>query len=263
MAHFKIDPTTFFLNKTGRFPTKTQQNIINAMDSCQFTLIPYKRMHGITTALSHYAEWEFLYSEDPIEITFGVPNKHALDRMFQDLGHCKKARGIFKEGYNTLEVESIESILRHDYMRSALTSDVYIFDILDRNNEEHLFELMHICRARVGQRREYALTQKVYHSLSDDIMPVRRMSKIYNGARFVVVCDDVHDMADRLLHGGVDEDDIGIVDMSAGGFDIEAYRRIIPGLIAQDLVGVQPMTAPTGQIFKMKFTNPINLTCNP
>lgn len=254
MAHFKIDPTTFFLDKTGRFPTKTQQNIINAMDSCQFTLIPYKRMHGISTALSNYAEWEFLYSEDPIEITFGVPNKHAVDRMFQDLGHCRKARGIFKEGYNTLEVESIESILRPEYMRGSLTSDVYIFDIPDRNTEEHLFELMHICRARVGQPREYVLGRQAYQSLTDDIMPLRRMTKIYNGARFVIVCDDVDDMADRLLHGGVDEDEIGIVDMSAGGFGIEAYRRITPGLIAQDLVGVQPMTRNTGQIFQLRNT---------
>ncbi len=263
MAHFKIDPITFFLEKTGRFPTKTQQNIINTMDSCQFTLIPFKRQFGITTALSHYAEWEFLYSEDPIEITFGVPNKYAVDRMFQDLTRCRKARGVFKEGYKTLEVESIESILRPDYMRGALTSDVYLFDIPDRKTEEHLFELMHVCRARVGQRREYALGKQVYQSLTDDIMPVRYVSKIYNGARFVVVCDDVDDMADRLLHGGVDEDEIGIVDMSAGGFDVETYRRSIPGLIAQDLVGVQPMTANTGQIFQMKFTNPINLTYNP
>lgn len=261
MAHFKIDPITFFLDKTGQFPTKTQQNIINAMDSCQFTLIPYKRQHGVTTALSHYAEWEFLHSEDPIEITFGVPNKHAVDRMFQDLGHYKKGRGIFKEGHNTLEVESIESILRPEYMRGTLTSDVYIFDIPDPNPEEYLFELMHICRARVGQRREYALSQQVYQSLTDDVMPVRRMSKIYNGARFVVVSDDVDDMADRLLHGGVDEDEIGIVDMSAGGFDIQAYRRIIPGLIAQDLVGVQPMTRNTGQIFQLR--NTYSLQGNP
>jgi hypothetical protein len=45
--------------------------------------------------------------------------------------------------------------------------------------------------------------------------------------------------------------------MSAGGFDVETYRRIIPD------IGVQPMMAPTGQIFQMKFTNPINLTYNP
>lgn len=254
MAHFKIDPITFFLDKTGRFPTKTQQNIINAMDSCQFTLIPYKRMHGISTALSNYAEWEFLYSEDPIEITFGVHSKYAVDRMFQDLGHCKKARGVFKEGYNTLEVESIESILRPEYMRGALTSDVYIFDIPDRNTEEHLFKLMHICRARVGQRREYVLGQQTYQSLTDDTVPLRRMTKIYNGARFVIVCEDVDDMADRLLHGGADEDEIGIVDMSAGGFDVETYRRIIPGLIAQDIVGVQPMAPNTGQIFQLRNT---------
>lgn len=245
MAHFNIDPISFFLDKTGRFPTKTQQNIINAMDSCQFTLIPYKRLHGISTALSHYAEWEFLYSEAPIEITFGIANKHAVDRMFQDLGHCRKARGVFKKDYNTLEVEAIESILRPEYMRGSLTSDVYIFDIPDRNTEEHLFELMHICRARVGQRREYALRQQGVY---------RHMSKIYNGARFVVVCDDVYDMAVRLLHGGVDEDEIGIVDMSAGGFDMKMYRRIIPGMIAADIVSVQPMTATTGQFFKM---NPV------
>lgn len=261
MAHFKIDPITFFLEKTGRFPTKTQQNIINAMDSCQFTLIPYKRLHGVTTALSHYAEWEFLYSEDPIEITFGVPNKYAVDRMFQDLTHCRKAHGVFKEGYNTLEVETIYSILRPDYIRGALTSDVYLFYIPDRNSEEHLFELMHICRARVGQRREYALGQPAYQSLTDDIMPVRRVSKNYNGARFVIVCDDVGDMADRILHGGVDEDEIGIVDMSAGGFDVETYRRIIPNMIAQDLVGVQPMTAPTGQISQLR--NTYSLQGNP
>lgn len=261
MAHFKIDPITFFLDKTGRFPTKTQQNIINAMDSCQFTLIPFKRQFGITTALSHYAEWEFLYSEEPIEITFAVPNKYAVDRMFPDLERFRRGRGVYKEGYNTIELETVESLLRPGYMRGSIPSDVYLFDFPDRNSEEQLFELMHICRARVGQRREYVLGPQTYQSI--DNTPMVHRSKVYQGARFVIVADDVDDMADRLLHGGVDEDQIGIVDMSAGGFDIEVYRRIIPGLIAQDLVGVQPMTANTGQIFQMKFTNPINLTCNP
>lgn len=252
MAHFKIDPITFFLEKTGRFPTKTQQNIINAMDSCQFTLIPFKRQHGITTALSHYAEWEFLYSEEPIEITFAVPNKYAVDRLFPNLEQMKKGRGVYNEGYRTLEIETSESLLRPEYMRGSMPSDVYIFDFPDRTNEEYLFELMHICRSRVGQRREYVVGTSVYQSMDDVPMVLR--TKIYDGARFVIVCDDVGDMADRLLHGGVDEDQIGIVDMSAGGFDIGMYRRFTPGVFLPDLVGIQPMTAPTGQIFKMNPT---------
>lgn len=257
MAHFKIDPITFFLEKTGRFPTKTQQNIINAMDSCQFTLIPYKRLHGITTALSHYAEWEFLYSEDPIEITFGIHNKYDVNRMFQDL-HCyKTGNTVFKQKYNTLEVDTIKSIMGPYYIKGWLPSDVYIFDISDRNTEESLFELMHICRTRVGQRGEYVLGQNVYQPSTDDIFSVQRISKIYNGSRFVVVCDNVDYIANRLLRDGVYEDDIGIVDMSAGGFDMKMYRHIIPGMIAADIVGVQPMTAPTGQIFQWISSYPL------
>lgn len=252
MAHFKIDPITFFLDKTGRFPTKTQQNIINAMDSCQFTLIPYKRQYGITTALSHYAEWEFLYSEGPIEITFAVNNKYAVDRLFLNLEQMKRARGVYKEGYKTLEVETLKSVLRPEYMRGSMLSDVYIFDFHDRTNDEYLFELIHISRSRVGQRREYVARMSAYQSMDD--VPMVHQTKIYDGARFVVVCDYVDDMADLLLHAGVDEDDIGIVDMSASNFGIGMYSRFTPGVFLPDFVGIQPMTAQTGQIFKMNPT---------
>lgn len=241
----------FFMNNTGKFPTKTQQNIINVMDSCRFTLIPYTRWHGITTALSNYIEWEFLYSEEPIEITFGVKNKYAIDIMFEKLTHYRKARGIFKTGYNTLEIEPIDSILRPDYMRRAFTSDVYLFDNIDRNFEEQLFELMHICHAGVGQRREYVLGKPVYQLLDDEIMPVRRESKIYNGARFVIICDDVGYITDRLLHNGVDEDEIGIVDISEDGFDAKKYIGVIPGGVSADTQCIRPMTLNTAQIFKL------------
>ena len=31
-------------------------------------------------------------------------------------------------------------------------------------------------------------------------------------------------------------------------------RKILPGLIANEIIGIQPMSAPTGEIFTMKVT---------
>ncbi len=36
---------------------------------------------------------------------------------------------------------------------------------------------------------------------------------------------------------------------------IPVFGRVFPSLIAEDLIGVQLMTAPTGKIFKIAFVN--------
>ncbi len=265
MAHVNLDPITYFINSQGYFPTKTQQNIINTMDSCQFTIIQQKRCYGITTALRSYAEWEFLYSEKPIEITYAGNNRYGIEHAFPHLEHFKKDRYTYRSNINVIETKTTEELFRMENMRGSVPSDVYIIDdgLYGNNDDYKLYELMNLCNSRIGQRVNTAYASA--YSMESDCSPIQTI-RTYEGSRFVIVTVDAQPLVDRLIYSGINEDLIGPVDMSGEPLDLFKNGKYYANMIAQDLIGVQPMTKNTGQIFKINYSPTFglyNLTAAP
>lgn len=245
MAHYTQDPSSYFIDKVRRFPTVTQQRIIDSMDSVQFTLIPYGRLHGTTKALESYAEWEFLNSQDAIKISYVSTSKHNAFGLFEGIRKFSTNRERIEHNGNSLVIESTESVLKHGSLRGLTPSDVYIFDATlgDLSADQNMCRFIQETKQHIGRTATHRI----------DSNPPRVLTKTYHGSRFVIVCADVEFMTQSLLDMGVDEEEISPVELHGSPLDLKALSRIIPGTIATDLIGIQPMTLSTGQIFKLNY----------
>lgn len=252
MAHFKQDPTTYFINKVKNPPTVNQQHIIDSMDSVQYTLIPYKRCYGTTKALTVYTEWEFSNSTECIKTSF-IATTSTRYGMFDDIRIYSANRDRLEHNGNVIVLETPESVLKDGALRGLIPSDVYVFDasIGDLKIEHDVLRFIKETQLFIGRTTTHRIGES-------DLQNGRVVTKTYHGSRFVIVCEDIEYMTNALLDMGVDEDEISQVELVGEPIDrgvlLPLIRKIVPGLIAADLVGVQPMTAPVSQIMTLQTT---------
>lgn len=190
MGHFKIDPLSFFYEHSEFIPNTAQKNIINAMDSCQFTIIPNDRACGTSTAIKLYMEWEFIYSKEPISLVYSA-NKWESHIGFERLNPFRKDKSLYRNNQNKLEIETIGITLNDYYYHGTSPDDLYVLDgVLNNESINKLFDIFHI------------------------VLPRKK-------SRFVIITDKPSQVVHRLVNHGVDEDHIGLVDMA----DCSYYMR--------------------------------------
>ncbi len=70
-----------------------------------------------------------------------------------------------------------------------------------------------------------------------------------------ITTNDYPELADVFRRGILDiyDPEMGIDHVYVGDFNIPMLRKAIPNILANEIIGVQPMPGPLSQIFSMKF----------
>lgn len=251
-----ITPEQYFRRQHEFEPTACQIKIMDAMDSCRFTIIDSnERMMGISTAINTYITWEFLYSNEAISIeSFGYPIPNDLSRIDRSMEQYRRDTSSFRSRLGTTLEQSRIEYITSDRYRGTFPKDVYIIDdasIDEGKYRQGFYNLIQESKAQIGRRLAVVSSPTDYAMRYDEeLYPTQY--RTFDGSRFVITTNRPNELAKLLLQNSEDGDQVAIVIPTIKP-KINFVRRVIPGVIAADITGVQPMTTHIGNIFTLSI----------